>query len=79
MFEKAYNLYNLFWALNLKMVDSETMKDKGIISNETIKSIKAEERGSYGSSSEPNIKIEDKSFMSKISGALKKAIDCCKE
>lgn len=79
MFERAYNLYNLFWALNLKMVDSKTIKDKGIISNETIKSIKAEEHGKYNSS-ESNIKIEgNQGFMSKISDVLKKAIDCCKE
>ena len=78
MFERAYNLYNLFWALNLKMVDSKTMKEKGIISNETIKDIRAEENGNY-KSSESNIKIEDKGFMSKISDVLKKAIDCCRE
>jgi hypothetical protein len=79
-FDRAYNLYNLFWALNLKMIDSKTIKDKGIVTNSDIKRVENEEKGNYGSVNLSNIKIEEeKSFFSKIGDVVKKAIDCCKE
>lgn len=80
MFQRAFNLYSLFWALNLKMVDSKTIKDKGIITNETIKKVASEEKGDYG---KMNLDMggtsEQKSFFSKMGDLMKKAIDCCKE
>lgn len=81
MFQRAYNLYNLFWALNLKMVDGKTIKSKGIVSTETIKKVSEEEKGIYSnaSSSESKNMNNEKSFFSKIGDALKNAIDCCKE
>jgi len=80
MFDRAFNLYNLFWALNLKMVDSKTIQSKGIVTSETINKVKEQEKGKYGNQISDNVKIEeDKSFFSKIGDALKKAIDCCKE
>jgi hypothetical protein len=79
-FDRAYNLYNLFWALNLKMIDSKTIRDKGIVTPIDIKRVEAEEKGKYGSIDLNNIKIEEeKSFFSKIGDVVKKAIDCCKE
>ncbi len=78
-FERAFNLYNLFWALNLKMVDSKTIKEKGIVSAEAIRKVQQEDKISdINSPSSTSVK-ENKSFLSKISDALKKAIDCCKE
>jgi tetratricopeptide (TPR) repeat protein len=80
MFDRAFNLYNLFWALNLKMVDTKTIKDKGIVSQSDIKKVQEEEKGKYGAANAAGINIEEnKSFFSKIGDALKKAIDCCKE
>jgi len=73
-FERGYNLYNLFWALNLKMVDTKTLKDKGIISNESIIKIRSEEKMADNS----NLST-DKTFFSKVGDLVKKAIDCCKE
>lgn len=78
MFEKAFNLYNLFWALNLKMVDAKTIKEKGIISEKEIKNAEASEKENNLGLNLTSTK-EDKSFFSKIGDALKKAIDCCKE
>jgi len=80
MFDRAFNLYNLFWALNLKMIDSKTIQSKGIITSDTIKKVQQEEKGNYSAANAAGINIEqDKSFFSKIGDALKKAIDCCKE
>ena len=80
MFDKSFNLYNLFWALNLKIVDGKTIKDKGIVSSEAIKQVHDEEKGIYGNREVlSNVEVEGKSFMGKITDVLKKAIDCCKE
>jgi hypothetical protein len=81
MFNRSFNLYSLFWALNLKIVDSKTIKDKGIVSSETIKKVQMEEQGSnYGKMNLDMKETEgEKSFFSKIGNMVKKAIDCCKE
>jgi hypothetical protein len=74
-FERAYNLYNLFFALNMNMVDMKTLKDKGIVSKEDIQN-GSEEHGAHLKS---NSTATDKTFFSKLGDAVKKAIDCCKE
>ena len=81
MFDRSFNLYSLFWALNLKMVDSKTIKDRGIVSAETIEKIKSEEKtGKYDNDKEGLASTsEEKSFFSKMSSLVKKAVDCCKE
>lgn len=84
-FDKAYNLYNMFWALNLDMIDTNTLKDKGIISAEMIKRIKAveelynEEEKIDSNSDNFSTNKKEKSFFSKMGDVVKKAIDCCKE
>jgi hypothetical protein len=78
-FKRGYDLYNLFWALNMNMVDAKTIKSKGIISDKDIERIKNEERGRM-QINENLIEVkEDKSFFSKMGDLVKKAIDCCKE
>ncbi len=81
MFQRAFNLYNLFWALNLKMIDGGTIKSKGLVSEGTIKKVSEEENGIYNNSIITNVKTteSEKSFFSKIGDVLKNAIDCCKE
>jgi hypothetical protein len=90
-FDRAYNLYNLFWALNLNMINPETLKNKGLISMEMIKRIKAVEELNESEDKKlkenkenkmANINLEEKNskgFFSKIGDLVKKAIDCCKE
>jgi hypothetical protein len=79
-FQRAYNLYNLFWALNMNMVDTKTIKEKGIVSVKDIEKARAEEKGDYSSSNKlPEETVKDKSFFSKMGDMVKKAIDCCKE
>jgi hypothetical protein len=83
MFDKANNLYTLFWALNLKLVDSKTVKENGIISDKDIARIRDEERGkiirSAGAASTDMAAKENKGFFAKLGEVVKKAIDCCKE
>ena len=62
-FKKSYNLYNLFWAINLGMV-----KPKEI--SQTTKEEKSPE--------EP-IDYQKSDFMGKISTVIGKILDCCRE
>ena len=69
MFNKAYDLYSMFWALNLNLIKPEEIKDKKMFSD-------------MAASEQKENKIEittDKNFMSKVKGILKKALDCCRE
>ena len=79
-FDRSYNLYNLFWALNMKIVDTKTIKEKGIVTAFDLKKVEAEEKGDYGNISLGKVNVkEDKTFFSKMGDLVKKAIDCCKE
>jgi tetratricopeptide (TPR) repeat protein len=86
-FDKAYNLYNMFWALNLDMVDKKMLENKGIISTEMIKRIRAVEelnkeedkKLAQIDTEKTNPAKKDKTFFSKMGNLVKKAIDCCKE
>ncbi len=79
-FQRAYNLYNLFWALNLNMIDSKTIKEKGMVSIKDIEEARLEEKGDYSHSQSKKEELKvDKGFFSKMGDMVKKAIDCCKE
>jgi hypothetical protein len=85
-FDKAYNLYNMFWALNLDMVDKKMLENKGIISTEMIKRIRAveelnkeEDKKLSKMVTERTTPEKNKTFFSKMGDLVKKAIDCCKE
>jgi len=73
LFSKAYNLYSMFWAVNLKMLDGAKINKAQIIS-ESLK-----ENYSEPAQKEAAIDVAKPGFMSKINEAIKKAIDCCKE
>lgn len=75
LFKKAYQLYSLFWAINLNVVNTKELKDKRIISEKDIKKMEKEEQNI------PSLNIEkkDEGFFDKITTVFKKAIDCCKE
>jgi hypothetical protein len=79
MFEKAFDLYNLFWALNLKMIDTKTLKDKNLVPASYFKKESEEFDSKIDSALLANKTQQETSFFSKIGSALKKAIDCCKE
>ena len=63
MFEKAFRLYSLFWAVNLKIVDIGDIP----LNNDSINFI-----------GETEVKAKASPF-DKLTQILKKAIDCCKE
>ena len=76
LFKKAYQLYSLFWGLNLKLVDVEDIKsddsitlDESSIKDEPEKEIPSEKKN-YG---------KKVNFLESLGKVLAKAIDCCKE
>ena len=67
MFKKSYELYNMFWGLNLGIIKSEDLKpedDKKIhlISEDATPKLKSEV-----------------GIFEKLGQIIKKAVDCCKE
>jgi len=77
LFKKAYQLYSLFWGLNLRLIDVEDIEakeDDDDIDKDALKD-------------EPEEKISPKSsgdgkklnFLESLGKVLAKAIDCCKE
>ncbi|MDP1696114.1 MAG: hypothetical protein Q8L29_04325 [archaeon] len=77
LFKKAYQLYSLFWAINLDVINTDDLKKNNIISAQDIEKMRKEE--SSVSASTPNLEKADKGFFDKITEVFKKAIDCCKE
>lgn len=70
MFNKAYDLYSMFWALNLNLIDTKAVKDANIVPKDLKKEDEIDIKSTV---------IGDRNFMSKIKELIKKAIDCCKE
>jgi hypothetical protein len=73
LFQKAYDLYGMFWALNMKLIRTNDIKEAGgvIIGNQTVKKIDANALNKHDQKPE--------GFMGKLRDLLKKAIDCCIE
>ncbi len=65
LFKKSYDLYNLFWALNLGMTDTKSV---------SVSEIQKEELAN-----ETPIKHSESSLLSKFSGTIGKILDCCRE
>lgn len=64
LFEKSYQLYSLFWGLNLGVIDL----GKGKKHNDKVNYI--DEKGNHKESESP---------FSKLGALVQKAIDCCRE
>jgi len=62
-FKKAYDLYSLFWGINLGILDNG--------SNQKNNNEKKEVENKQGG--------EDKELMTKLNSLVQKLIDCCKE
>lgn len=64
LFDKAYKLYSLFWGINLKVVQMDSVER-----NDTKINLLDEQGTKQGSSS----------VFDKLGALIKKAIDCCRE
>lgn len=64
LFKKAYQLYSLFWGINLKVVGIDSVKRDG---------------GEVNLLSEQGEKKANLSVFDKLGALVQKAVDCCKE
>jgi hypothetical protein len=71
LFKKSYDLYNLFWGINLGMTD---IKEVSLSS----KGEAAEGREGFNKKDVP-LPLKKSDFMGKLSGAIGKILDCCRE
>jgi hypothetical protein len=67
MFQKSYDLYSLFWGLNL-----------GLVTDKDIKHQDTKEIAFISEDKKP-VKKDSTSIFAKIGQVVQKAIDCCKE
>ena len=66
LFGKSYNLYNLFWGLNLGAVKPGDLKKTDITENKKEKPISYEDK-------------KEGNFFGKINTMIGKILDCCRE
>jgi len=67
MFQKSYDLYSLFWGLNLDFVKTKSIKQE-----------EANEVAFIDEGSKPK-QVGSSSLFAKLGEVVQKAIDCCKE
>ena len=66
MFHKAYDLYGMFWALNMKLIGSDDVKAAGGVTKIDAKALNKHDKEKAG-------------FSGKLRDLVRKAIDCCIE
>jgi len=72
LFEKSYNLYSLFWGLNLGVIDTESASKLQANRKEQINVNLLSEKNP------PQVQAQT-SIFAKLGDLVKHAIDCCKE
>lgn len=78
LFNQAYELYCLFWGLNMNMLNIEDVKwieDK----TEDVKKLSVKVAAATAPKKIENIKNEPQSKLSKMKAFVRKAVDCCIE
>lgn len=87
-FNKSYDLYSLFWGLNMGLVGTGDVEKAGIVppkkeSDDAGKSAEPKSSGTPSQSDETAVEATDenerKGFFSGLKTAVRKAIDCCIE
>jgi hypothetical protein len=84
-FDKAYELYCLFWGLNMNAInlaDVKWVKDTGMSAEEIRRHVANMKSDAVPQAAEPaahGTKTESKGFMSRLKETVKKAVNCCIE
>ncbi len=88
LFQKAYDLYSLFWGINMKVIDTRDIKkiDEDSLNrhddekNKSAGASPVQMNSSSIASSTKTAEIAERSgFMGKLGELVRKAIDCCIE
>jgi hypothetical protein len=72
LFHKAYDLYGMFWALNMKLIGVKDVKEAGGV-DPTMSIKKIDEQALNKNDNNPS------GFTGKLRELVRKAIDCCIE
>ena len=64
LFKKSYDLYNLFWSINLGLTDNKEKSIKSLVNLDK---------------SDLPIKTKKSDFLGKMSSVVGKILDCCRE
>jgi hypothetical protein len=75
LFEKSYDLYSLFWGLNMKLIKTDDIKkiDEGAVN------VHDTEKKTARDASRPERRDAGRGFMGKLGELVRKAVDCCLE
>jgi len=85
LFQKAYDLYSLFWAVNMNIIKTDDVKkiDEDDLSvHDREKKSGSEDGGparNASLTSASSRSVADRGFMGKMGELVRKAIDCCIE
>jgi hypothetical protein len=86
LFEKSYDLYSLFWGLNMKLINTDDIKKI----DENALNVHDQEKNFTPHSKRPTagadieekkdpVQEKNKGFMGKLGELVRKAVDCCLE
>ena len=80
MFTKAYELYSLFWGLNMKLIQTDDLKkiDDNALNKQDQEGILTEEKEN-NDKKEKDEPEKKKSLGGKLGDLVRKVIDCCIE
>jgi hypothetical protein len=88
LFQKAYDLYSLFWGINMKVInttdikkiDDESLNRHDDEKNKSVGNSQAQENNPSVASSVKTANTTERSgFMGKLGELVRKAVDCCIE
>ena len=81
LFSKAYDLYSLFWGVNLKMIDPAQVENLGRNRKYPLPESQSGNFPEYpGSLDKTAIRnIKKNSLLVKLNKLVQKVVDCCKE
>lgn len=84
LFQKAYDLYSLFWAVNMKIIKTDDIKkidDEALNKQDHEKNFVSEKKKATSDKAVKNLEKPGQrtGFMGKLGELVRKAIDCCIE
>lgn len=83
LFQKAYDLYSLFWAVNMKIIKTDDIKkidDEALNKHDYEKNLNSEKKTLLADNKQDKkITGQKPGLMGKLGELVRKAIDCCIE
>lgn len=82
LFQKAYDLYSLFWGINMKVISTDNIKhidSEALNRHDDSKNITTEKKPASGMAVDSQANAPKSGFMGKLGELVRKAIDCCIE